>query len=40
MPLECDTSTFVVHFSDSAVHRLSVVNYGETTGQISRQVCS
>jgi hypothetical protein len=39
LPLECDTSTFVVHFSDSAVHRLSVVNYGETTGQISRQVC-
>ncbi|XP_069689712.1 oxysterol-binding protein-related protein 1 isoform X2 [Periplaneta americana] len=37
LPLECDTSTFVVHFSDSAVHRLSVVNYGETTGQISRQ---
>jgi hypothetical protein len=39
LPLESDTSTFVVHFSDSAVHRLSVVNYGETTGQISRQVC-
>lgn len=39
LPLECDTSTFVVHFSDGAVHRLSVVNYGETTGQISRQVC-
>lgn len=38
LPLECDTSTFVVRFSDSAVHRLSVVNYGETTGQISRQV--
>ncbi|KDR22529.1 Oxysterol-binding protein-related protein 1 [Zootermopsis nevadensis] len=37
LPLECDTSTFVVRFSDSAVHRLSVVNYGETTGQISRQ---
>jgi hypothetical protein len=39
LPLECDSSTFVVHFSDGAVHRLSVVNYGETTGQISRQVC-
>lgn len=38
LPLECDSSTFVVHFSDGAVHRLSVVNYGETTGQISRQV--
>ncbi|PNF37145.1 hypothetical protein B7P43_G00419, partial [Cryptotermes secundus] len=37
VPLECDSSTFMVHFSDGAVHRLSVVNYGETTGQISRQ---
>ncbi|XP_049776943.1 oxysterol-binding protein-related protein 1-like [Schistocerca cancellata] len=37
LPLDCDNSSFVVHFSDGAVHRLSVVNYGETTGQISRQ---
>ncbi|GLH04037.1 Poly [ADP-ribose] polymerase tankyrase [Gryllus bimaculatus] len=37
LPLECDNSSFVVHFSDGAIHRLSVVNYGETTGQISRQ---
>lgn len=38
MPLDCDGCSFLVNFSDSTVHRLSVLNCGESGQQISRQV--
>lgn len=36
-PLTTDLASFVVHFNDGAVHRLSVLNNGEN-GQVERQV--
>jgi len=38
VPLDTDECSFLVNFSDSTVHRLSVVNDGDDTQQISRQV--
>lgn len=38
MPLDCDGCSFLVNFSDSTVHRLSVLNCGDSGQQISRQV--
>lgn len=35
-PLTTDLSSFVVHFNDGAVHRLSVLNNGDTA-QVDRQ---
>ena len=38
-PLTTDMASFVVHFNDGAVHRLSVLtNIGERA-QVERQVC-
>ncbi|KAF4527966.1 hypothetical protein B566_EDAN014958 [Ephemera danica] len=37
LPLDCDSCSFLVNFSDSTVHRLSVLNCGESGQQISRQ---
>ncbi|KAL0268447.1 UNVERIFIED_CONTAM: hypothetical protein PYX00_010395 [Menopon gallinae] len=38
-PLEHDSYTFIIHFSDTAIHRLSVVEYEDqpSSGQIERQ---
>lgn len=36
-PLTADLSSFVVHFNDGAVHRLSVINNGDPP-QVARQV--
>jgi hypothetical protein len=38
VPLDSDECSFLINFSDSTVHRLSVVNDGDDTQQISRQV--
>ncbi|CAB3386943.1 Hypothetical predicted protein [Cloeon dipterum] len=37
VPIDSDECSFLVNFSDSTVHRLSVVNDGDDTQQISRQ---
>ncbi|XP_044741981.1 oxysterol-binding protein-related protein 1-like [Chrysoperla carnea] len=36
-PLVTDSASFLVQFSDSTIHKLSVVNDGQVSGQISRQ---
>jgi len=38
LPVEHDCCTLVIHFSDSAVHRLSVVEVKEGGGSVDRQV--
>lgn len=36
-PLVTDSASFLVQFSDSTIHKLSIVNDGQISGQISRQ---